>query len=249
VSAAAAARPQPLPVVAPGCVFLDGRPATKAVQLDTLAGPITRLYEDDFLLAFDKPAGMHSVPGKGEDKQDCLSSRVQSIYPDALVVHRLDLDTSGIIVMARGAQAQRLINKAFELRQVDKRYVAVVHGCMQPSGSDWGLIDLPIALDWPQRPLHKVDFEQGRPSQTHWHLLESHDADGCTRVLLEPFTGRSHQLRVHLQALGHPILGDRLYGGPEAAPRAPRLLLHAAQIKLPHPTSGEPLFLESPVPF
>nr|WP_027475355.1 RluA family pseudouridine synthase [Curvibacter gracilis] len=218
-------------------------------MLNTPAGPITCLYEDASVLAFDKPAGMHSVPGKGEDKQDCLSARVQALFPEARVVHRLDLDTSGIIVMARGAEAQRRINRSFEQREVDKRYVAVVQGCLTAPASDWGLIDLPIALDWVNRPLHIVDAATGRPSQTHWHLLAVDEAASTSRVLLEPFTGRSHQLRVHLQALGHPMLGDRLYGGPIATPRAPRLLLHATQIRLPHPDSGAPLFIESPVPF
>ncbi|MDD0837318.1 RluA family pseudouridine synthase [Curvibacter sp. HBC61] len=207
------------------------------------------LYEDESVLAFDKPAGMHSVPGKGEDKQDCLSARAQALFPEARVVHRLDLDTSGVIVMARGPEAQRRLNRSFELRQIDKRYVAVVQGCLTPPDGDWGLIDLPIALDWERRPLHTVDAATGRPSQTHWHLLAVDPVAQTSRVLLEPFTGRSHQLRVHLQALGHPMLGDRLYGGPVATPRAPRLLLHATQILLPHPESGQALFIESPVPF
>lgn len=251
VAQAAAARPVPPVVVAPSTLYLgQGQSNTQAARvLNTPAGPITCLYEDASVLAFDKPAGMHSVPGKGEDKQDCLSARVQALFPEARVVHRLDLDTSGIIVMARGAEAQRRINRSFEQREVDKRYVAVVQGCLKPPAADWGLIDLPIALDWVNRPLHIVDAATGRPSQTHWHLLAVDEAANTSRVLLEPFTGRSHQLRVHLQALGHPMLGDRLYGGPIATPRAPRLLLHATQIRLPHPDSGAPLFIESPVPF
>jgi tRNA pseudouridine32 synthase/23S rRNA pseudouridine746 synthase len=236
-------------VVAPSTLYLGQGNTQAARVLNTPAGPITCLYEDASVLAFDKPAGMHSVPGKGEDKQDCLSARVQALFPEARVVHRLDLDTSGIIVMARGAEAQRRINRSFEQREVDKRYVAVVQGCLTAPASDWGLIDLPIALDWVNRPLHIVDAATGRPSQTHWHLLSVDQAANTSRVLLEPFTGRSHQLRVHLQALGHPMLGDRLYGGPIATPRATRLLLHATQIRLPHPDSGAPLFIESPVPF
>jgi len=246
---AAAMRP-PAPVVAaPLQLDLEGAAPWAPVTLDTPAGPLTRVYEDAHLLVFDKPSGLHSVPGKGEDKQDCLSRRVQSIYPEALVVHRLDLDTSGLIVMARGLEAQRRINRAFEQRQVDKRYVAVVNGCMAAPGADWGLIDLPLALDWPNRPLHKVDAVEGKPSQTHWHLLSVEPAENLSRVLLEPFTGRSHQLRVHLQALGHPILGDRLYGGELATHRAPRLLLHAAQLRLPHPVDAGWLCFASPVPF
>lgn len=246
---AAAARATPPAVVAPATLYLGRGNVQAGRTLHSPAGPITCLYEDASVLAFDKPAGMHSVPGKGEDKQDCLSARVQALYPEARVVHRLDLDTSGIIVMARGAEAQRRINRSFERREVDKRYVAVVQGCLRAPEGDWGLIDLPIALDWVNRPLHIVDAATGRPSQTHWHLLSIDAVADTSRVLLEPFTGRSHQLRVHLQALGHPMLGDRLYGGPIATHRAPRLLLHATQIRLPHPDSGAPLFIESPVPF
>ena len=247
--AAAAHRP-PAPVVqAPDTVFLQGQRSQAPRTLETPDGPLVLLHEDTSLLAFEKPSGMHSVPGKGEDKQDCLSRRAQTLYPDALVVHRLDLDTSGIVVMARGAEAQRRLNKSFEERKVDKRYVAVVQGCLQPPVGLWGLIDLPIALDWPNRPRHMVDAALGRPSQTHWHLLSVDEQAQTSRVLLEPFTGRSHQLRVHLLAIGHPILGDRLYGEPTAVARAPRLLLHATQLQLPHPETGALLFIESPVPF
>ena len=246
---AAAARLQPTPVVAPETLYLHGPTLPPPVLLEALGGPVCRLFEDEHLLVFDKPAGMHSVPGKGEEKQDCLSRRVQSLYPDALVVHRLDRDTSGVLMMARGAEAQRRLNRAFELRQIDKRYVEVVQGCMNPPDAPWGLIDLPLALDWPRRPLHIVDRENGKPSQTHWHLLEVDRGALSSRVLLEPFTGRSHQLRVHLQALGHPILGDQLYGGELATHRAERLLLHATQLSLPHPFTAARLCFTSPVPF
>ena len=207
-------------------------------------------HQDEHLLVLEKPAGLHSVPGKGDDKQDCLSRRAQSLFPDALVVHRLDRDTSGLVVMARGIDAQRTLNKAFESRRVDKRYCAVVQGVPHlPSQGLWHLIDLPLALDWPNRPLHGVDFEQGKPSQTHWHLEQADVDNHQARLLLEPFTGRSHQLRVHLKAIGHPILGDPLYGGLDAAHRAPRLLLHACELSLPHPVTGEVLTFLSPVPF
>ena len=247
--AAAARRPAPPVVQAPATVFLEGQVVQPRRTLETPDGPLVLLHEDAWLLAFEKPSGMHSVPGKGEDKQDCLSRRAQSLYPDALVVHRLDLDTSGIVVMARGAEAQRRLNKSFEERKVHKRYVAVVQGCLRPPAGLWGLIDLPIALDWPLRPRHKVDPVQGRPSQTHWQVLSVDERAQTSRVLLEPFTGRSHQLRVHLQAIGHPILGDRLYGEPTVVARAPRLLLHATQLQLPHPQTGAMCFFESPVPF
>jgi len=209
------------------------------------------VHADEALLVFDKPAGLLAVPGRGEDKQDCLAARAQAQFPDALVVHRLDMATSGLIVMARGLAAQRTLNLGFEKRQVHKQYVAVVQGLLAPPYSDdgWGLIDLPLILDWLNRPRTIVDHEQGRPSRTRWRVL-AHDADvGTTRVLLEPVTGRSHQLRVHLQALGHPIVGDRLYAAPEVADAAPRLLLHAQRLALFHPATGRPMVFDSAAPF
>ncbi len=207
------------------------------------------LYADAWCLALDKPAGLLCVPGRGPDKQDCLSARAQAHWPDALVVHRLDMATSGLWLMGRGPAVQRALGMAFEHRRVAKRYVAVVAGRMAaPDTADgWGEIDLPLAADWPNRPLQKVDAEHGRPSRTRWRIL-GHEGD-TTRVELEPLTGRSHQLRVHLMSLGHPILGDTLYAPPEARDRAPRLLLHAAALRLAHPATGEPLALDSPVPF
>ncbi|MEQ1661332.1 MAG: pseudouridine synthase [Thiobacillus sp.] len=207
------------------------------------------VYADDSLLVFDKPSGLLAVPGRGIDKQDCLSARVQAQYPDALIVHRLDMATSGLMVMARGLVAQRALSQAFAARQVHKRYIAVVAGRLDPPAQDWGTIDLPLRLDWPNRPLSKVDHQQGKPSQTRWRVL-GHDSDqDTTRVELEPVTGRSHQLRVHLCALGHPILGDSLYAPPEVQARAGRLLLHACELALPHPLTGEARTFGSPVPF
>jgi tRNA pseudouridine32 synthase / 23S rRNA pseudouridine746 synthase len=210
------------------------------------------LYADDSLLVLNKPSGLLAVPGRGEDKQDCLSARVQRRYPDALVVHRLDMATSGLMLMARGIAMQRVLAKAFEMRQVHKRYIAVVQGRLLPplppeSADGWSLIDLPIVVDWPHRPLRIIDAERGKPSQTRWRCLAFDEASDSTRVELEPLTGRSHQLRVHLQALGHPILGDALYGSAAAA--APRLLLHACALGLAHPLSAEPMCFESPPPF
>jgi tRNA pseudouridine32 synthase/23S rRNA pseudouridine746 synthase len=209
------------------------------------------LYADDSLLVLNKPSGLLAVPGRGEDKQDCLSARVQRRFPDALVVHRLDMATSGLMLMARGLVMQRVLAKAFEMRQVHKRYLAVVQGCLLPNeGADgWGLIDLPIVVDWPRRPLRIIDEERGKPSQTRWRSLAFDEASGSTRVELEPLTGRSHQLRVHLQALGHPILGDALYAPAALAAAAPRLLLHACVLGLAHPLSTEPMRFESPPPF
>ena len=202
---------------------------------------LTVLYADEALLVLDKPAGLLSVPGRGEDKQDCLSARAQSLYPDALIVHRLDMATSGLMVLARGLSAQRSLNAAFAERRVTKRYVAVVDGILGPPPDTWGLINLPILVDWPNRPRRMIDHEQGKPSTTRWRVLSHHAATATTRVELEPITGRSHQLRVHLLALGHPILGDALYGDPRVQALSDRLLLHACVLELAHPASGEPM--------
>ena len=202
---------------------------------------LTVLYADEALLVLDKPAGLLSVPGRGEDKQDCLSARAQRLYPDALIVHRLDMATSGLMVLARGLNAQRSLNAAFAERRVNKRYVAVVDGTLAPPPDTWGLINLPILVDWPNRPRRMIDHEQGKPSTTRWRVLSHHAATATTRVELEPITGRSHQLRVHLLALGHPILGDALYGHPRVQALSDRLLLHACVLELAHPVSGEPM--------
>lgn len=196
------------------------------------------LYADEALLVLDKPAGLLSVPGRGDDKQDCLSARMQAVYPGARVVHRLDMATSGLLVMALGADAQRRLNEAFAQRQVEKRYVAVVQGCLPEQAGEWGEIDLPIVVDWPNRPRRIIDHATGKPSLTRWRRLPG-QADGpTTRLELAPVTGRSHQLRVHLKALGHPIVGDALYGETGQVEASPRLLLHASELTLPHPASG-----------
>ena len=202
------------------------------------------IYLDEDLLVLVKPAGLLSVPGRGPDKQDCLSARVQARWPGALTVHRLDMATSGLLLMARNPHSQRQLSLAFETRQIHKHYVAVVHGQLQ--GGTQGLIDLPLAVDWPNRPLQKVDPLRGKPSQTRWQILEQ--AQDKTRLLLQPLSGRTHQLRVHLQAIGHPIVGDALYGA-DAGPQAPRLLLHASALMFTHPLSGQSLHIESPPPF
>ncbi len=192
------------------------------------------------------------MPGRGEDKQDCLSRRAQHHFPDALIVHRLDMATSGLLLMVRSPAMQRLLSAQFEARTVDKQYVAVVDGCMAvpPSGPDtWQLIDLPIAVDWPRRPLRIIEPLMGKPSQTRWQVLSVDAAANTTRLALAPVTGRSHQLRVHLQALGHPILGDALYA-PEAVQRkADRLLLHAQALAFDHPASKKRLAFSSEPPF
>jgi len=207
------------------------------------------LYEDADLLVLDKPAGLLSVPGRGEDKQDCLSQRVQLRYPDALIVHRLDMATSGLMVLARGLMNQRSMNEAFSNRSVHKRYTAVVDGVAQPVIGTWQTIDLPIIVDWPNRPRRIIDPHNGKPSLTNWRVLSRDEAQQTTRLELEPVTGRSHQLRVHLQAIGHPILGDALYGSTRAQGLANRLLLHACAIEFKHPVKGHTLRLESAAPF
>ncbi len=208
---------------------------------------ITLLYQDDALLVLNKPAGLLSVPGRGADKQDCLSARVQAHFADALVVHRLDMATSGLLLMARGADAQRAINHAFVQGRVDKRYVAQVAGLLDPDGI-WRTIDLPIAVDWPRRPLRIIQAD-GKASQTRWRCV-AHDAQNqSSRVELEPLTGRSHQLRVHMQAMGHPILGDALYAPAQVLAMAPRLLLHACALSLVHPQNGTPMHWECPAEF
>lgn len=204
------------------------------------------LYQDESLLIVDKPAGLLSVPGRGADKQDCLISRVQAEFPDALIVHRLDMGTSGLMVLARGKAMERALSILFQSRQVHKRYVAVVAGQVQP---EYGEINLPMITDWPNRPRQMVSFELGKPSCTRYRVLAYDAAADVTRVELEPVTGRSHQLRVHLQALGHPILGDELYANPQLCAKAERLLLHAAMLSFPHPVSNESFCIRSKVPF
>jgi len=211
------------------------------------------IYEDEALLVLDKPAGLLSVPGRGDDKQDCLSSRVQKRYPNASIVHRLDMGTSGLLLMARGADMQRVLNNAFASRSVYKRYEAVVDGLLTLPATcaddDWQTIDLPIALDWPNRPRRIIDAGLGKPSQTRWQVMQVTPATHSSRLRLEPLTGRSHQLRVHLRAIGHPIWGDALYAPPAVAARSARLLLHATELALRHPVSMQPLRFVSPAPF
>lgn len=189
----------------------------------------------------NKPAGLLAVPGRGEDKQDCLSARVQLEYPDALVVHRLDMATSGLLVFARGVEMQRVLSKMFREREVDKRYVAVVAGALD---SPVGEVNLPIVADWLKRPLRKVDHDLGKPSLTRYTLLAYDAATHTSRLELEPVTGRTHQLRVHMAAIGHPILGDALYGDPATAPR---LMLHACSLRFAHPLTAEGLNFASPL--
>lgn len=208
------------------------------------APSVSIVYVDEWLVAIDKPSGLLSVPGRGPDKADCAIARVQALYPDALTVHRLDMGTSGLLVFGRGVDAQRRLSGAFEQRQTHKRYQALVAGWPE---AEEGMVDLPLICDWPNRPRQMVDPVRGKPSQTQWRRLERHTLGA--RLELTPITGRSHQLRVHLQSIGHPILGDELYAPPEVHAAAPRLLLHAEHLSLPHPATGALLTLHAPVPF
>ena len=214
------------------------------------------LYLDDALIAVSKPSGLLSVPGRGPDKQDCVHHRVRALYADALIVHRLDMGTSGILIFARGIEALRRIGRLFETRQVHKRYTAIVRGALPASS---GEINLPLLTDWENRPRQKVDFAQGKPALTRYEVVDFDAASQRSRVDLKPVTGRTHQLRVHLAATGTPIVGDPLYGTDEErlaglasdqpAPHISRLLLHAEHLAINHPMTGVPLLLNDPAPF
>jgi tRNA pseudouridine32 synthase/23S rRNA pseudouridine746 synthase len=201
---------------------------------------LTCLHADDALLVLAKPAGLLSVPGRGADKQDCASARASQQWPGALVVHRLDMATSGLLLMARTPEVQRALSQAFADRQVEKRYQAIVQGCVAApeNKNGWGDIELPIAADWERRPLRVIDHERGKPSHTRWRLLASDTTAQTSRLELSPITGRTHQLRLHLAAIGHAILGDALYADASVQARAPRLLLHATRLAFAHPLSG-----------
>lgn len=204
------------------------------------------LYLDDDLIIVNKPAELLSVPGKGEDKQDCMISRVQLEYPQAFICHRLDMSTSGILVIALGTENQRLMSQLFHDRQIEKRYIAVING--SPVHVE-GEINLPLICDWPNRPKHKVDYQLGKPSRTRYKV-QSFDKDtNSSRIELTPVTGRTHQLRVHMQSIGHPILGDSLYADDDVLNKSERLLLHACQIRFTHPINGKLIDIDSPPDF
>ncbi len=203
--------------------------------------PLKLLYVDEFIAVLDKPSGLLSVPGRGPQKTDCLAARVQEKFPNARTVHRLDMETSGVMIMGRGAQMQRALCMQFEQRQPEKRYIARVAGEIE---GDQGEIDLPLIKDWPNRPLQKVCHDSGKPSLTRWRVLARED--GATRLALTPLTGRTHQLRVHLASIGHPILGDTLYGD---AGTAPRLQLHASCLWLTHPKRQTRMTFKADCPF
>lgn len=200
------------------------------------------LLLDDYLLVVNKPAGLLTVPGRGEDKQDCLYSRVLIEFPDARVVHRLDMATSGLLIFARGIDSLRLLSQLFCERKIEKQYCALVTGRLAQTT---GEINLPLGADWVNRPRQKIDFEHGKAALTNFQLLEYDSHQDSSRVALNPVTGRTHQLRVHLASIGHPILGDGLYGGRGTQ----RLCLHATQLRFIHPYTEEALELLCPSPF
>ncbi|WP_238368131.1 RluA family pseudouridine synthase [Mesobacterium pallidum] len=205
--------------------------------------PLVVLHEDHELLVVDKPAGLLSVPGKGAHLADCLLSRVQEAFPTALLVHRLDRDTSGVMVYGLTPHAQRHLGLQFEKRGTKKTYVARLAGRLEPKT---GTVDLPLIVDWPNRPLQKVCHETGKPALTEWRVVKADDDE--SRVKLMPKSGRSHQLRVHTLSLGHPILGDPLYA-PETAARYPRMMLHAEELRLRHPDGGRGMTFRAKAPF
>lgn len=210
---------------------------------DPPVGPLAVLHEDQQVLLVDKPAGLLSVPGKGENLADCLLARVQAVFPDALLVHRLDRDTSGVMIFALTPHAQRHLGLQFEKRMTKKSYVARVWGVPEQKT---GTVDLPLIVDWPNRPRQMVCHETGKSAQTDWRVLK--DEGQTARVRLTPHTGRSHQLRVHMLSLGHPILGDPFYAtGP--ARDFERLMLHSEELRFNHPDGGRSMKIRADVPF
>lgn len=203
------------------------------------------LYQDDHIMVVNKPSGLLSVPGRLEEHKDSVMTRIQRDYPQAESVHRLDMATSGVLVVALTKAAERELKRQFREREPEKSYVARIWGHPQ---QDEGLVDLPLICDWPNRPMQKVCFETGKSAQTQYLVLER-AADNTTRIQLKPITGRSHQLRVHMQALGHPILGDRFYAHEAALALASRLQLHAEWLTITHPAFGNKMTFRQPADF
>ncbi|CUJ82105.1 Ribosomal large subunit pseudouridine synthase A [Shimia thalassica] len=206
--------------------------------------PLDVLHEDHEIVVVNKPSGLLSVPGRGEHLADCLLSRVQVAFPTALLVHRLDRDTSGVMIFGQTPHAQRNLSMQFEKRTTKKTYVARVDGRLDPKT---GTVDLPLIVDWPNRPLQMVDHENGKPAVTDWRVLKY--SEGETRVRLTPKTGRSHQLRVHMLALGHVILGDPLYAKGAALENHDRLMLHSEELRINHPENGRGMSFRAKAPF
>ena len=208
--------------------------------------PLPVLFVDDYLVVVDKPHGLLSVPGRDPANRDCVPARLHAEFGELRIVHRLDLDTSGVMILARTPDAHRHLNRQFEKRETEKYYEALVWGL--PS-DDEGEINLPICVDWPNRPRKIVDYVNGKPAQTFYSVIERETERNISRVLLKPITGRSHQLRVHLAEIGHPILGCPFYAHEQARTAADRLMLHACELSITHPLSGERLTFNVPAPF
>ena len=227
---------------------------SKSIKLPPLVykppqDPLNILYQDDDIIVLSKPSGLLSVPGKSEDHQDSLETRVRSEFPNVRLIHRLDLETSGVFIMAMHKQAQAHINLQFEKRKTKKQYVARVWGRVE---QDSGHVDLPLRTDWKNRPRQMVCYEHGRSSQTDWEVLEREESEegyDITRILLKPITGRSHQLRVHMAEIGHPILGDVFYAHDDAENLADRLQLHAEKLTIYHPKDNSLVTFDDPIPF
>lgn len=202
------------------------------------------VYKDEYIMVFNKPSELLTVPGKHLEHKDSLQLRVQRVWPTATIVHRLDMATSGLLIMALEKASHRHISKQFETRQVQKTYYARVLGV--PSATS-GTVELPLICDWPNRPMQMVDMENGKPACTHWELISNNDESSLLK--LNPITGRSHQLRVHMLAIGHAILGDRLYATDAGKALSSRLCLHAFDIRFIHPVTGDSLHFETPYSF
>lgn len=204
------------------------------------------VHRDEDILVIHKPAFLLSVPGRAPENSDCVSRRLMRDYPDLRLVHRLDLDTSGLMVLALHRRAQSNLSRAFQKRQVEKQYQAVVAG--QVAG-DSGEVALPLTADWPNRPLQKVCMDTGKPALTHWRVLARYPEQNATRLALRPVTGRTHQLRIHCREIGHPILGCDLYAPSDILNQSDRLLLHAERLAFNHPRTGLWQVFDSPAPF
>lgn len=214
------------------------------VYTPPLKGELPVIFADDHILVLDKPSGLLTVPGNHPDRADCLESRAREVFPTARIVHRLDMDTSGVIVLGLTIPAHADLGRQFEKRQTGKRYIAQVWGEMKVAE---GRVEQPIITDWPNRPRQMIDPVRGRSAVTDWQVLAIEG--GHSRVALMPLTGRSHQLRVHMAHLGHPVLGDNFYAHAKARAASARLCLHAQSLGLRHPVTCEEMAFESAAPF
>lgn len=218
--------------------------------MKTYRPPINKIldiiYRDDYIIIINKPSGLLSVPGKGEVKQDCLISRVQNEFPTALIVHRLDMSTSGILLLALDKKIHRQLSELFAMRKIQKKYTAVVEGVL---ATEKGQINQALISDWPNRPRQIIDSVNGKPSITNYNVKAICKISNTSRLELIPETGRTHQLRVHMKYIGHAILGDDLYASEEVVKKSQRLLLHATSLKFQHPVNKTNMVFDSVAPF